>query len=121
ATSAAGGTVSIRGAGAGNGLVNSYTNAAAGGTQGQRRFQVIRVPQYSSATLGSTLTALAWNGTTGGVLVFDVAGALTLGSATVSLNGLGFRGAGARQLTGGSGGTSTDYVNVATNNFHGNK
>ncbi len=121
ATSAAGATVTIRGAGSGNGLVNSYTNAAASGTQGQRRFQVVRVPQYSSATLGSGLTALAWNGTTGGILVFDVAGALSLGSATVNLSGMGFRGAGARQLSGGSGGTSTDYVNVSTNNFHGNK
>jgi fimbrial isopeptide formation D2 family protein/uncharacterized repeat protein (TIGR01451 family) len=121
ATSAAGATVSIRGAGSGNGLVNSYSNAAASGTQGQRRFQVVRVPQYSSATLGSGLTALAWNGATGGILALDVTGALALGSATVNLNGMGFRGAGARQLAGGSGGTSTDYVNVSTNNFHGNK
>lgn len=121
ATSGAGGTVTIRGAGSGNGLVNSYTNSAATGTQGQRRFQVVRVPQYSSATLGSSLTASPWNGTTGGILVFDVAGALALGSATVNLNGMGFRGGGTRQLTGGSGGTSTDYVNLASNNFHASK
>lgn len=118
ATSAAGATVSIRGAGAGNGLLNSYTNANASGTQGQRRFQVIRVPQYSSATLSSGLTALAWNGTAGGILVFDVAGSLNLGSASVSVNGLGFRGGAARQLAGGGGGSNNDYVNVATNNFH---
>ncbi|HEY6047287.1 MAG TPA: hypothetical protein VIU65_11835, partial [Pyrinomonadaceae bacterium] len=121
ATSGAGGTVSIRGAGAGNGLVNSYTNANASGTQGQRRFQVVRVPQYSTATLGSGLTASTWNGATGGILVFDVAGALGLGSATVNLSGMGFRGGGARQLAGGSGGTSTDYVSLASNNFHSSK
>ncbi len=121
ATSAAGATVSIRGTGAGNGLLNAYTNAAATGTQGARRFQVVRVPQYSSATLGSGLTASPWNGSTGGILVFDVAGALALGSATVNLNGMGFRGGGGRQLSGGSGGTSTDYVNLATNNFHASK
>lgn len=121
ATSAAGASVSIRGAGAGNGLVNSYTNAAAGGSQGQRRFQVIRVPQYSSATLGSGLTALTWNGTTGGILVIDVAGNLALGSATVNLSGMGFRGGGVRQLNGGSGGTDTDYVNLASNAFHASK
>ena len=35
---------------------------------------------------------------------------------------MGFRGAGALSMSGGtSGGTSTDYVNVSTNNFHGNK
>lgn len=121
ATSAAGASVSIRGTGASNGLANSYTNSNATGTQGQRRFQVVRVPQYSSATLGSGLTAAAWDGTTGGVLVFDVAGALSLGSAAVSLDGMGFRGGGTRQLTGGSGGLNTDYVNAATNNFNGGK
>jgi hypothetical protein len=57
-----GGTVTIRGTGAGNGLLNTYTNAAYSGTQGQRRFQVVRVPQYSSATLGSGLTAAPWDG-----------------------------------------------------------
>ena len=121
ATSAAGASVSIRGAGAGNGLVNSYTNATASGSQGQRRFQVIRVPQYSSATLGSGLTALTWNGTTGGILAIDVAGNLALGSATVNLSGMGFRGGGVRQLNGGSGGSTTDYVNLASNPFHGSK
>lgn len=116
-----GGTVSIRGTGAGNGLLNTYTNAAASGTQGQRRFQVVRVPQYSSATLGSTLTAAPWNGTSGGILVFDVAGTLALGGASANVNGAGFRGGGGRALAGGSGGTSTDYRNLATRAFHGMK
>jgi len=39
------------------GLVNNYYSAPFG-PQGQRRFQVIRVPQYSSATLSGTVTAL---------------------------------------------------------------
>ncbi len=118
---ATGGTVTIFGTGVGNGLLNAYTNAAATGTQGQRRFQVVRVPQYSTATLGSTLTASAWNGTTGGILVFDVAGTLNLGSATASVSGRGFRGGGARQLAGGAGGANTDYRSAATNNFHASK
>ena len=121
ATSSAGAAVSVRGTGAGNGLLNTYTIAAASGTQGQRRFQVVRVPQYSSATLGSGLTAARWNGTTGGILVLDVAGNLNLGGATVSVDGMGFRGGGTRQLAGGSGGSNTDYRNVASNNFHGGK
>ncbi|HEY0322100.1 MAG TPA: hypothetical protein VGC66_14160 [Pyrinomonadaceae bacterium] len=123
ATSNAGGTVSIRGAGAGNGLINTYSNAAATGTRGQRRFQVVRVPQYSSATLSSGLTALAWNGRTGGILSIDVSGALSLGGAgvTVSVDGLGFRGGGAQQWAGDTGGANTDYVNVATNTVHGVK
>ncbi|MCM3873895.1 MAG: DUF11 domain-containing protein, partial [Pyrinomonadaceae bacterium] len=121
ATGPAGGTVSIRGTGAGNGLLYTYTNAAATGTQGQRRFQVVRVPQYSSATLGSGLTAARWDGATGGILVFDVAGNLALGGATVNLNGMGFRGGGTRQLAGGASGTNTDYLNLATRAFHGGK
>ena len=120
ATSAAGATVSIRGAGMSNGLVYGYTNAASSGTQGQRRFQVVRVPQYSSATLSSGLTAALWNGRTGGILALDVAGNLTLGG-TVSVNGLGFRGGGTRQVFGAAGGSNTDYRNVAPSNFHGGK
>ena len=114
-----GGTVNLVG-GSGGGLLNAYNNAAASGTQGQRRFQVVRVPQYTTATLGSGLTATAWNGTAGGVLVFDVAGALTLGGATVSVNGLGLRGGGARQLGGGAG-VNTDYRTLATVNNNGSK
>ena len=121
ATGPAGPTVSIRGTGAGNGLLYTYTNAAASGTQGQRRFQVVRVPQYSSATLSSSLTAVPWNGNTGGILALDVAGALSLGAATVSLDGMGFRGGGTRQLGGGSNGTNTDYRNLASRAFHGGK
>src|SRR2546422_868764 len=56
-----GGTLTLQGAGSG-GLINAYTNAVATTTQGARRFQVVRVPQYLSVTLSSGLTANAWNG-----------------------------------------------------------
>jgi uncharacterized repeat protein (TIGR01451 family) len=100
---AAGGTITIAGGGAGGGLLYTYTAQAfaATTTQGQRTFQVIRVPQYSTATLGSTLTALPWNGATGGVLAIDVSGTMVLGSATVSVDGLGFRGGGGIKLKSG--------------------
>ena len=95
ATSASGGngSVTVRGAGTNNGLVNSYTNGAANttagaGAQGVRRFQVIRVPQYSSATLTGTITAPMWDGTTGGVVAFDVAGLLNLNGGTINVTGL---------------------------------
>ncbi|MEK6373632.1 MAG: C25 family cysteine peptidase [Acidobacteriota bacterium] len=76
----AGGTFTVTGAGATNGLLYAYTNAAASGTQGQRRFQVIRVPQYSTATIAAGTSAPAWNGTVGGVLAIDVSGTITMGS-----------------------------------------
>jgi uncharacterized repeat protein (TIGR01451 family) len=115
AVSTAGGTVTIRSGPIAGGLSNAYTNAnnTGGTSQGQRRFQVIRVPQYSSATLTSGLTATPWNGRAGGVLVFDVAGPMNLGGATVSVDGLGFRGGAGRQLS-GAGGNNTDYRTVST-------
>ncbi|MCX5792040.1 MAG: hypothetical protein NTY45_07470 [Elusimicrobia bacterium] len=116
-----GGTLSFQGMGLSGGLIHAYTNAAATAAQGQRTFQVVRVPQYSSATLTSGLTAAAWDGATGGVLAVDVSGTLSLGAATVSLDGLGFRGGGARQLAGDTGGVSTDYVQSSTKNFNGAK
>lgn len=55
------------------------------------RVQLIRVPQYTNATVVNTLTAQDWNGSTGGVLVMELSGTLTL-NAPISLNGKGFRG-----------------------------
>jgi Peptidase family C25 len=108
-----GGAVPILGKGTGNGLLNTYTNADydAATPLAQRRFQVVRVPQYTFAVLSSGLTAAAWNGTTGGILALDVKDNLTLGG-TVSVNGLGFRGGAGLQLQ-GAGGASTDYRNTA--------
>jgi len=115
----ASGSLPFLGGGSGGKLLNTYTVAAATGTQGQRRFQVIRVPQYSSATLSSGLTALAWNGSVGGVLSIDVSGTLALGGATVSLDGKGFRGGGGRSLNGD--GSVHDYRCLSTGNAHGSK
>ncbi len=112
-------TLTISGTGANGGLLNTYASVAASATQGIQTFQVIRVPQYSSASLSSTLAALPWNGAVGGVLALDVASQLTLGG-TVSLDGQGFRGAGGRILTGGTG-AGTDDVTLSTNNTNGSK
>ena len=117
---AAGGTLNFTAVGTGSGLVYAYTNAAATATMGQRRFQIVRVPQYTTATLGATLTASSWNGTTGGVLAIDVAGNLALGSTTVSVNGLGFRGGAGLQQAGGAG-ANTDYRSVIANTTNGIK
>jgi uncharacterized repeat protein (TIGR01451 family) len=106
----AGGTLNISGAGPGNGLVFSYDASAATANKGQATFQVILIPQYSTATLPATgLTASPWNGATGGVLALDASQTLNLNSATVVVDGLGFRGAAGMELTGGVGGSNTDY------------
>lgn len=121
-----GGALTLSGGGAGGGLLYSYTaqTFATTTTQGQRTFQIVRVPQYTTATLGSTLTALPWNGATGGVLAIDVSGTISLGGATVSVNGLGYRGGGGRILAGvGAGSTllSTDFRTSATLAVNGSK
>lgn len=121
ALSTAGGALTFSGAGPGGGVLNTYTAAAySAGVQGARTFQVIRVPQYQSATLSSTLAPIAWKGTVGGVLVIDIAGQLTLGG-TVSANALGFRGGGGRTLKGGTGASQTDYITLATFAANGSK
>jgi len=120
AVAVGGGSLTFKGTGPTGGLLNTYTSAAySAGVQGQRTYQIIRVPQYTSATLSSTLTAMIWNGATGGVLAVDVSSQLTLGG-TVAVDGLGFRGGAGRILTGGAG-ASTDYVTLATNNANGSK
>lgn len=80
-------------------LTHSYTTAAATTTTGQRRYQLVRVPQYASPTL-SGVTAPAWDGSSGGVVSVDASGTLTLANATVEgqtgravfVAGRGFRG-----------------------------
>ena len=114
----AGGSVPITGAGAGGGLVFAYTAAAASATKGISTYQVVLVPQYTTATL-SAPTALAWNGSTGGILALDIAGQLNLGGANVSVNGMGFRGGAGMQLNGGVGGANTDYRRVGPANYTG--
>lgn len=114
-TASAGGTFTFTGTGANNGLLNSYTSAAATATQGIQTFQVIRVPQYSSATLSPTsaVTALGWNGATGGVLALDVASQLTLNGGSVVLDGLGFRGGAGITERGITGFLKTDTVDAS--------
>jgi hypothetical protein len=98
-------------------LVNSYVAAAATSVTGPRRFQVIRVPQYSTFNATQEITTgAAWNGTTGGVLVLDVVGATTFGATNTTrftMNGKGFRGGGGVRYTGNLSYSSTDYRNVA--------
>ena len=112
----AAGSLPIQGSGVGNGLANSYrVRAYVAGSNGKSTFQVIRVPQYSSATVNATVTAPAWNGSTGGIVVMDVAGTLTV-NGSITADGLGFRGGMGRQHTGANNAAflNTDYV---TNSF----
>lgn len=75
-------------------LTNAYQQNT--GAQPRRTYQVIRVPQYSSATISSAspLLPLAWSGLVGGVVAIDVAGRITFTGAGphIEASNRGFRG-----------------------------
>lgn len=100
-----GGTVTFT-----TGLKYSYQNADATTTTGQRRFQVVRIPQYQNLTISGTVAPIAWNGSTGGILALDVTGRLTFATgAKLDASRAGFRGGAGQKLTGTTGLTGTDY------------
>lgn len=53
--------------------------------------QVVSVPVYDDATVTGTLTADPWDGSVGGILVFECTGTLSM-NAAIEISGLGFRG-----------------------------
>lgn len=69
-------------------LAYSYTSAG--------KVQVVRVPRLTSFTVSNnqSVTATAWNGTTGGIVAIETTGAIDLGnnSTSITVNGQGFRG-----------------------------
>ena len=76
------------------GLTHNYHQDTA--TTNASRAQVVKVPRYNTVTItpGSSLSAQPWNGSTGGILVLDASGNVTIESgATIDVSGLGFRGA----------------------------
>ncbi len=99
-----------------NGYVQSITASGTGVTTAWRTFQVVRVPQYASASVatGTTVSSDAWtvnntNGqATGGIVAIDVAGSTAV-NGTITVAGAGFRG-GAAFVSGAAraGGVFTD-------------
>lgn len=55
------------------------------------KVQLVNVPQYTNPVVTATLTCAAWNGTSGGILIFEASGTLTL-NADIDVSGNGFRG-----------------------------
>lgn len=106
-------------------LANSYTqNTAATNNQ---TYQVVRVPQYATLTInaGSSIVPVPWDGTTGGVVVADVAGAFT-NNGSINASYAGFRGNAGLTLAGVAGAVpltvaTLDYVRPDTYAAHGGK
>jgi hypothetical protein len=61
--------------------------------QASGKIQLISIPQYQNVTVTDSLTGNAWDGTSGGVLILEVAGTLELND-TITMSGKGFRGGG---------------------------
>jgi uncharacterized repeat protein (TIGR01451 family) len=102
-------------------LQRTYRNGNTGAGYGQRRFQIIKVPQYQNLTLTANLLASPWNGSSGGVVVLDVSGEMNFAGHTVDASARGFRGGASRNLAGAGGGANTDYRTTATTNRNGQK
>ncbi|MEM6251356.1 MAG: GEVED domain-containing protein [Cyanobacteria bacterium P01_D01_bin.156] len=120
AVGAAGGTLQLA-----DPLAFTFTHSDFSGTSGQRRFQVIRMPQYYDASITGIVTAAPWNGASGGVVGLDVAKTLTFAGGTIDVSGQGFRGGGGLNVLGDGVALpypgNTDYVSLATNPYHGSK
>ena len=92
-------------------LTNDYTANTSGNT-----FQVIRIPQYSSLTVSGVVTGPAWNGSTGGVLALEVAGATSFNAnSSLNMDGKGFRGGAA--LINAIDGANNTYVSLAGSTY----
>jgi large repetitive protein len=65
---------------------NAYTSNSTAVTT-----QMIRVPNYSAVTLGSTFNVPAWDGNEGGICIIKCSGTMTL-TAQINATGKGFRG-----------------------------
>lgn len=73
------------------GLSNSYTASG--------KVQVIRVPRYETLNINAEISAPAWDGTTGGVVVIECENDVLINSSgSINVSGLGFRG-GASEIT----------------------
>ncbi len=94
-------------------LANNYSTRAQNTSQGRAAYQVLRVPQYASLSLGTNINGTPWNGTTGGVVALDVAGNLNFAGGTIDVSGRGFRGGGA---FGGAAFTNAQFNYVAVTN-----
>ncbi|MDP2730742.1 MAG: carbohydrate binding domain-containing protein [Dehalococcoidales bacterium] len=73
--------------------------------------QVQKIPLYGNVNVNTnfSLSAPAWNGTTGGVIWFTAAGSVTV-SSNASINGVGLGFAGGVITTGGLGGNPSDTI-----------
>ncbi len=79
-------------------LTNTYSQVTPAGLTAKKAFQVIRVPQYLSVSLSPGVTALPWDGSSGGIVAFDVYNTLDFSGGSIDVTGKGFRGGGSQDV-----------------------
>jgi fimbrial isopeptide formation D2 family protein len=116
--SVAGNAITLR-----DNLQYEYNTSGATSTQTRRSFQVIRVNQNSNLTLPGDRSVIPWDGSTGGVIVFDVAGTLNFNGAKINADAAGFRGGGSQVGANSTGDQPVNYRDLTnnTNNYGGMK
>ncbi len=78
--------------------------------------QLISIPQYTDVNIVGTLTARAWNGNIGGVVVFEASGTVEF-NADINVEGLGFRGGGVNPQTSA---TATNFCSFGLTTYYAN-
>ena len=80
--------------------------------------QMIRVPEYTSVTIGSagSLSALAWDGAKGGIVAFLATGDV-VNEGSIDVDGLGFRGGRRFVASGGGNCPGTTLNGTPTNGY----
>jgi len=91
-------------------LLNQYNTAG--------NIQLITIPQYTNLIITDTLKAMPWNGTKGGILIFNASGIVIMG-APINLSGQGFLGG--ALVSGGNTCHKSDYYYSNTSSFGANK
>ncbi len=95
-------------------VTSTITKSYDGTTFANQSIIVQRVPQWTSVTInsGGTLTANAWDGTSGGVIVFRATGSVTVNTGgKIDATGIGYRGGAGGTSDGGNNGESYDGQN----------
>lgn len=92
-------------------LTHNYTEDATSSAQ------LVEVPQFTNVTItAGKLTAPAWNGSTGGILVFRATGTVSCGLAScINMTGLGFRGGASTEAGTAFTGEGINMASLTTN------
>ena len=101
-------------------LKYGYCNQNYTATTAIRRYQVVKVPKYYDLTVSAAITGAPWNGTSGGVVILEVANTFNL-TGSINMNGKGFRGGAGINYGGNNTFANTDVRTMSTSTLNASK